>query len=77
MGSASNPSLRGASPRSWESLDPPLSRWIVNAVLGMGFERMTPVQASTIPLFMSHKDCVVEVYFSSRNRVDLANGPRR
>ena len=27
----------------------------------MGFEQMTPVQASTIPLFMQHKDVVVEV----------------
>jgi ATP-dependent RNA helicase DDX55/SPB4 len=27
----------------------------------MGFERMTPVQASTIPLFLQHKDVVVEV----------------
>lgn len=27
----------------------------------MGFEQMTPVQASTVPLFMRHKDVVVEV----------------
>lgn len=27
----------------------------------MGFEQMTPVQASSIPLFMQHKDVVVEV----------------
>lgn len=27
----------------------------------MGFDQMTPVQASTIPLFMKHKDVVVEV----------------
>jgi len=27
----------------------------------MGFGRMTPVQASTIPLFMGNKDVVVEV----------------
>jgi hypothetical protein len=27
----------------------------------MGFEQMYPVQASTIPLFMQHKDVVVEV----------------
>jgi len=27
----------------------------------MGFEQMTPVQASTVPLFMKHKDVVVEV----------------
>ena len=29
----------------------------------MGFEQMTPVQASCIPLFIGHKDVVVEVSF--------------
>lgn len=41
---------------------PPLAEWIIDAVDSMGFKRMTPVQASTIPLFMTHKDVVVEVY---------------
>lgn len=31
----------------------------------MGFSRMTPVQASTIPLFMTHKDVVVEAVTGS------------
>lgn len=31
----------------------------------MGFQRMTPVQASTIPLFMKHKDVVVEAVTGS------------
>ncbi|KAI9749392.1 MAG: ATP-dependent rRNA helicase spb4 [Lichina confinis] len=31
----------------------------------MGFDRMTPVQASTIPLFMGHKDVVVEAVTGS------------
>lgn len=31
----------------------------------MGFEQMTPVQASTIPLFMEHKDVVVEAVTGS------------
>ena len=31
----------------------------------MGFDRMTPVQASTIPLFMAHKDVVVEAVTGS------------
>ncbi|KAM0788106.1 hypothetical protein ACM66B_001273 [Microbotryomycetes sp. NB124-2] len=31
----------------------------------MGFEQMTPVQASTIPLFMQHKDTVVEAVTGS------------
>ena len=29
----------------------------------MGFEQMTPVQASTVPLFIRHKDVVVEVCY--------------
>lgn len=31
----------------------------------MGYARMTPVQASTIPLFMKHKDVVVEAVTGS------------
>lgn len=31
----------------------------------MGHTRMTPVQASTIPLFMKHKDVVVEAVTGS------------
>lgn len=48
----------GAS-RAWEALTPGLSEWILDAVSSMGFVRMTPVQASAIPLFMGHKDVVV------------------
>lgn len=47
--------------RTWEALIPSLAEWILDAVSSMGFKRMTPVQASTIPLFMAHKDVVVEV----------------
>lgn len=50
-----------SSSRAWEGLTPPLAEWIIDAVDSMGFKRMTPVQASTIPLFMTHKDVVVEV----------------
>jgi len=49
------------SSRAWEALTPPLAEWILVAVASMGFKRMTPVQASTIPLFMGNKDVVVEV----------------
>jgi ATP-dependent RNA helicase DDX55/SPB4 len=49
------------NPRAWEAVTPSLSEWILDAVSSMGFGRMTPVQASTIPLFMGHKDVVVEV----------------
>ena len=33
----------------------------MDVVRALGFTQMTPVQASTIPLFMKHKDVVVEV----------------
>jgi ATP-dependent RNA helicase DDX55/SPB4 len=48
-------------PRAWDALTPPLAEWILDAIASMGFGRMTPVQASTIPLFIGNKDVVVEV----------------
>lgn len=42
-----------------------MSEWIIDATSSMGFSRMTPVQASTIPLFMTHKDVVVEAVTGS------------
>ncbi|MCJ1313820.1 ATP-dependent rRNA helicase spb4 [Agyrium rufum] len=54
-----------SSSRSWGSLDPSPSPWILDAVSSMGMARMTPVQASTIPLFMGHKDVVVEAVTGS------------
>ncbi|KAK0647746.1 ATP-dependent rRNA helicase spb4 [Lasiodiplodia hormozganensis] len=53
------------NPRAWDALTPPLSEWILDAVSSMGFERMTPVQASAIPLFMGYKDVVVEAVTGS------------
>ena len=47
-------------PRAWDALTPSLAEWILDAISAMGFGRMTPVQASTIPLFMGNKDVVVE-----------------
>ncbi|KAF2674643.1 ATP-dependent rRNA helicase SPB4 [Microthyrium microscopicum] len=55
----------GGSSRAWEALTPALSEWILNAVSTMGFIKMTPVQASTIPLFMGNKDTVVEAVTGS------------
>ncbi|KAK7539462.1 ATP-dependent rRNA helicase-like protein spb4 [Phyllosticta citribraziliensis] len=51
--------------RAWSALTPALSEWILDAVATMGFDRMTPVQASTIPLFMGYKDVVVEAVTGS------------
>lgn len=44
------------STRAWEALTPPLAEWILQAIHSQGFKRMTPVQASTIPLFAGNKD---------------------
>jgi len=52
---------RKKDPRAWDALTPPLAEWVLDAITAMGFARMTPVQASTIPLFMGNKDVVVEV----------------
>ncbi|KAJ5888576.1 hypothetical protein N7495_008617 [Penicillium taxi] len=54
-----------SSSRAWDSLKPSLSEWTLEAMSSMGFARMTPVQASTIPLFMAHKDVVVEAVTGS------------
>ncbi|KAJ5950254.1 uncharacterized protein N7479_008667 [Penicillium vulpinum] len=54
-----------SSSRAWDALTPPLSEWTLDAVASMGFTRMTPVQASAIPLFMQHKDVVVEAVTGS------------
>ncbi|CAF9923617.1 MAG: ATP-dependent rRNA helicase spb4 [Alectoria fallacina] len=54
-----------SSSRAWEALTPPLAEWILDAVSSMGFKRMTPVQASTIPQFMKNKDVVVEAVTGS------------
>ena len=59
---------RGQKPptsRAWDALTPELSTWILDATANLGFERMTPVQASAIPLFMTHKDVVVEAVTGS------------
>ena len=53
------------SSRAWDALTPGLSEWILDAIATMGFAQMTPVQASTIPLFMAHKDVVVEAVTGS------------
>lgn len=45
---------------SWDDLKYELQPWIRTAVDSMGFESMTAVQASTIPMFCGNKDVVVE-----------------
>ncbi|KAH7887719.1 DEAD-domain-containing protein [Phlebopus sp. FC_14] len=50
---------------SWSSLPTALTPWILDVIQSMGHTQMTPVQASTIPLFMQHKDVVVEAVTGS------------
>ena len=49
----------------WNSIKPSLSPWLLSAITSMGFTKMTPVQASTIPLFLGNKDVVVEAVTGS------------
>ena len=49
----------------WSKVKPPLTPWILSLLSDMGFAQMTPVQASTIPLFLSHKDVIVEAVTGS------------
>ncbi|KAH7106405.1 DEAD-domain-containing protein [Auriculariales sp. MPI-PUGE-AT-0066] len=49
----------------WSQLSTPLTPWILDVVASLGHMQMTPVQASTIPLFMNHKDVVVEAVTGS------------
>ncbi|KAJ7032492.1 DEAD-domain-containing protein [Mycena alexandri] len=50
---------------SWSTLPTSLTPWILDVIQSMGHTQMTPVQASTIPLFMQHKDVVVEAVTGS------------
>ncbi|CAG8542510.1 1869_t:CDS:10 [Diversispora eburnea] len=50
---------------TWNSLEPSLSPFVLESLATMGFSEMTPVQASTIPLFMKNKDVVVEAVTGS------------
>ena len=53
-----------SSPRAWQALTPPLAEWMLEAMTA-SYKRMTPVQASTIPLFTGNKDVVVEAVTGS------------
>src|SRR5256885_16102410 len=62
----------------WTKVEPPLAPWMyllcqslfadfysLETVALQGFTEMTPVQASTIPLLLKHKDVVVEAVTGS------------
>ena len=46
--------------RLWADLMPALSAPVLATVAALGFVRMTPVQAATIPLFTTNKDVAVQ-----------------
>ncbi|WFD47978.1 RNA helicase [Malassezia furfur] len=50
---------------AWSTVRPPLSEWILDVVSSMKYTQMTPVQAASIPLFLSHKDVVAEAVTGS------------
>jgi ATP-dependent RNA helicase DDX55/SPB4 len=53
--------MAAATAGSWSLLQPVLSAAVQEALCsGLGFPSMTPVQASTIPLLLTHKDTAVE-----------------
>ena len=54
-----------SSPQSFQSLHPPLSEGVLDYVTSQNFTRMTPVQAATIPLFLSSKDVAVQAVTGS------------
>ena len=49
----------------FHELKPALSQNALDAIKSFGFTQATPVQSTTIPLFMSHKDVCVEAITGS------------
>lgn len=50
---------------TWSEIRPSLSNSVLDIMDKFGFQKMTPVQAATIPLFMSNKDVAVEAVTGS------------
>ena len=57
--------MAGATGPPWSTLDPPLCDASLAALDALGFPTMTPVQAATIPVFLSHKDVSVQAVTGS------------
>ena len=53
------------APNSFESINPPLSEGILSAISSYGFKTMTPVQAASIPFFLTNKDVCVQAVTGS------------
>jgi ATP-dependent RNA helicase DDX55/SPB4 len=54
-----------AGPSAFSSIQPALSQGVLDYVETQGFRQMTPVQAATIPLFLSNKDVAVQAVTGS------------
>ncbi|ORX42875.1 DEAD-domain-containing protein [Piromyces finnis] len=54
-----------ANAGTWDSLNPKLMDDTLQALSLLGYTQMTPVQASTIPLFLNSKDVIVEAVTGS------------
>lgn len=54
-----------ASGPPFASLRPGLPKWVLDHLDALGFSKTTPVQASTVPLLLKHKDFIVEAVTGS------------
>jgi hypothetical protein len=60
--------------KGWDDVTPALSAGVMDIITNkLGFNRMTPVQAGTIPLFLSYKDVCVEVHIHQPFRVSCVS----
>lgn len=50
---------------NWSELAKPLNKHVLDVIKDFGFDKMTPVQAATIPLLMSCKDVAAEAVTGS------------
>jgi ATP-dependent RNA helicase DDX55/SPB4 len=53
------------NPNSFHAVNPPLSAGVLQYVASRNFQTMTPVQAATIPLFLTNKDVAVQAVTGS------------
>lgn len=74
-GEMSSTTSSSTSSVNFSDLKPALSKSMLEAVLstrGFGFSKLTPVQAATIPLFLNHKDVLVEAVTGSGKTLAFA-----
>lgn len=57
---------------NFTEIEPKLSEQSLNTIATLGFTKMTPVQAATIPLFLKNKDVCVEATTGSGKTLAFA-----